>query len=207
MAAKNTASLSRKFERRVLNHVWWCCSAGSINGWVKRLFCTGVGWFGCADCGCDCCVSVGIDGDWYGLIASRLAPTGWFWLVTDFVSAMDLCGSGGATIRLARDSGLSVDINVDCAAVIASKLGSYRVVVWQALSMVAGMASSRAGSLPQFWRGRSQVCAHHRSAVGVSLLAIAVVQSTALLGVPPSSRASSAPTGHRESLWERACSR
>jgi hypothetical protein len=55
--------------------------------------------------------------------------------------------------ELARDGGVSVDINVDCAAVIASKLGSYRVVVWQAPSMVAGMASSRAGSLPQFWRG------------------------------------------------------
>lgn len=38
LAAKNTASLSRKFERRVLNHVWLCCSAGSMNGWVKRLF-------------------------------------------------------------------------------------------------------------------------------------------------------------------------
>jgi hypothetical protein len=34
--------------------------------------------------------------------------------------------------ELARDGGVSVDINVDCAAVIASKLGSYRVVVWQA---------------------------------------------------------------------------
>jgi hypothetical protein len=34
--------------------------------------------------------------------------------------------------ELARDGGVSVDINVVCAAVIASKLGSYRVVVWQA---------------------------------------------------------------------------
>ena len=61
---EDTASLSRKFERRVLNHVWWCCSAGSINGWVKRLFWPGVGWFGCGRCRCGCCVSVGVDSDW-----------------------------------------------------------------------------------------------------------------------------------------------
>ena len=72
---ENTASLSRKFERRVLNHVWGCCSAGSITGWVKRLFRPEVGLFGCANCGCGCWVSGGIDSDWYGLIASKPAPT------------------------------------------------------------------------------------------------------------------------------------
>jgi hypothetical protein len=65
-----------------------------MNGWVKRLFCPGVGWFGCGRCRCGWCVSVGVDSDWYGLIASRLTPTVWFWLVTDFVYAIDLCGSG-----------------------------------------------------------------------------------------------------------------
>ncbi|AUO47511.1 hypothetical protein C1C98_19730 [Pseudomonas ogarae] len=50
----------------------------------------------------------------------------------------------------------------------------------------------------------------------LSLLAIAVGQVALKLNVPPSSRASSAPTlisgahgigVHRNSLWERACSR
>jgi len=31
------------------------------------------------------------------------------------------CGSGGATIRLARDSGVTVDEDVDCQALIAGK--------------------------------------------------------------------------------------
>ena len=66
-------------------------------------------------------VSVDINVDCAAVIASRLTPTVWFWLVSDFVSAKHLVGA-----ELARDGGLSVDINVDCAAVIASKLGSYR---------------------------------------------------------------------------------
>ena len=66
-------------------------------------------------------VSVDINVDCAAVIASRLTPTVWFWLVSDFVSAKHLVGA-----ELARDGGVSVDINVDCAAVIASKLGSYR---------------------------------------------------------------------------------
>jgi len=71
--------------------------------------------------------------------------------------------------ELARDGGVSVDINVDCAAVIASKLGSYRVVVWQAPSMVTGMASSRAGSLPQVGSGWSQILCLPHISVGAEL--------------------------------------
>ena len=53
-------------------------------------------------------VSVDINVDCAAVIASRLTPTVWFWLVSDFVSAKHLVGA-----ELARDGGLSVDINVD----------------------------------------------------------------------------------------------
>ncbi len=133
---ENTASLSRKFERRVLNHVWWCCSAGSINGWVKRLFRPEVGWFGCEKCRCDYCVSVGIDGDWHGLFASEL-------------------GSYRVVVCQAR-SMLTVPPSSRASPLPHLAGGVFEICVWRRM-VVVGMASSRAGSLPRFWRGRSQV--------------------------------------------------
>jgi hypothetical protein len=118
---ENTASLSRKFERRVLNHVWWCCSAGSMNRWVKRLFWPEVGWFGCAKYRCDCWVSGEIDSDWYGLIASRLAPTVWFPVGHRFC--------------------------VHLGFVVGASL--LAMAVCQSTLMVTAMASSRASPLPQ----------------------------------------------------------
>ena len=166
---ENTASLSRKFERRVLNHVWWCCSAGSINGWEKRLFWPEIGWFGCANCGCGYWVSGGIDSDWYGLIASELGSY-----------RVVVCQAG---------SMLAVPPSSRASPLPHLAGGVFGICVWRRM-VVIGMASSRAGSLPHLIRG-----VHRRSPVGVSLLAMAVCQATSILTVPPSSRASSLPQG------------
>ncbi len=97
------------------------------------------------------------------------------------------CGS-----ELARDGGVSADINAGCACVIASKLA------------------------PTGFSGAHKYSPHHKTKVGASLLAMAESQSTSMLDVPSSSRASSLPQCSRMSsdfasdtdqLWERACSR
>ena len=97
------------------------------------------------------------------------------------------CGS-----EPARDGGVSADINAGCAGFIASKLA------------------------PTMFEGVLRFRVRHRSTVGASLLAMAECQSTSMLDVPASSRASSLPqvsvastnTRHTtKQRWERACSR
>ena len=96
---------------------------------------------------------------------------------------------GGATVRLARDGGVSVDINVDCAAVIASRL-TPTFLAWaitglcpssiccgselagesgvSATSMAADRALSRASPLPQLISGVSTVSAQGSDAETVT---------------------------------------
>src|SRR5215216_2181106 len=97
------------------------------------------------------------------------------------------CGS-----ELARDSGGSACIDIECAAVIASRLAP--TLVFRCLQYLYSQP------IP----------------VGASLLAIAVGQLALISNVLPSSRASSLPHWffdafniciHSQSLWERACSR
>jgi hypothetical protein len=64
-----------------------------------------------------------------GMASSRASPLPQFGFGWSQILCLPYISVGA---ELARDGGVSVDINVDCAAVIASKLGSYRVVVWQA---------------------------------------------------------------------------
>ena len=91
------------------------------------------------------------------------------WLVVGarFVRAcLDLCGS-----ELARDGGVSVNDGVGCDGLIASKLA------------------------PTGISGDHKVCVWQKSSVGASLLAMAECQSTMVLDVMASSRASSLPQG------------
>ena len=91
------------------------------------------------------------------------------WLVVGarFVRAcLDLCGS-----ELARDGGMSVNDGVGCGGLIASKLA------------------------PTGISGDHKVCVWQKSSVGASLLAMAECQSTMVLDVMASSRASSLPQG------------
>ncbi len=117
------------------------------------------------------------------------------------------CGS-----EPARDSGGSVQEDVGCAGVIASKLAPtgfcvvldavrrrprvgaslLAMAVCQSRRMLDVPPSSRAGSLPQFLRCTG-CCVRRKPHVGASLLAIAVGQSRKMLDVPPSSRAGSLP--------------
>ena len=67
----------------------------------------------------------GVSGDINGVFASRLAPTAWSRLVTDFVYTKHPVGA-----ELAREGDVSGDINVECAAVFASNLCTYRYLRW-----------------------------------------------------------------------------
>ncbi|CAH0320865.1 hypothetical protein SRABI06_05450 [Pseudomonas brassicacearum] len=142
------------------------------------------------------------------------------------------CGSG-----LARDSGGSACIDVECADAFASKLaptggrgnqgaGVRHKSLWELslLAMAVGLLvvmldvppSSRASSLPQGGRGNQGAGVRHKSLWELSLLAIAVGLLVVMLNVPTPSRAGSLPqglvlnpdaVGTRYPLWERACSR
>ncbi len=152
-------------------------------------------------------VSVNINAGCTGLIASKLAPTGFSGVLRFGVRHKSTVGAGLPAIAegqstsmpdvpassrasslpqvsvvssnfasdtdqlcgLARDSGGSVAINAGCTGLIASKLA------------------------PTGFSGVLRFRVQHRSTVGAGLPAIAVGQSTSMLAVPASSRASSLP--------------
>ncbi len=97
------------------------------------------------------------------------------------------CGS-----ETAHDGGVSADINVGRAGLIASKLA------------------------PTGFSGAHKCLSHHKTKVGASLLAMAECQPVSMLDVPASSRASSLPQVSvtptnachtTKQRWERARSR
>ncbi len=155
--------------------------------------------------------SVGLDVGWTGVIASRLAPTG-------FGGMPGWCGSPRSNVGaslLAMAVGLLASMLNGLASSRAGSLptgfggmpgwcGSPRSNVGASLlamavgllvSMLDGLASSRAGSLPTGFGGMPEWCGSPRSSVGASLLAMAVGLLASMLDGLASSRASPASTG------------